>query len=190
MNVGYLYVTRNLVDDVLYVGQSSKMDERSLASYLGSGDYFRQALAEHGESNFAKTILDYYDDSSELDYAEVHTIARLRAEGLDLYNGGVGGARTQQQFIRAMFERFGVLPNVRREWFSAVDTHHDEVRELILCAAADTDTDAFYRELEMQLRLTQDLTGPCPRCGANSGLVCRTKTGNPSKNHAGRRVSG
>lgn len=183
--VGYLYVTRSAVDDMLYVGQSSKMDEHSLATYLGSGDYFRQAIAKHGERAFSKTILDYYDGQTELDYAEVFTIARLRAEGFDLYNGGVGGPRAQRQFIIAMSDRFMVVPAQRAEWFEAVATNHDEVRELI-ASGADVSADDFYRELEAQLRQTQDLSGGCSRCGATAGAICRTKTGNPSRNHAGR----
>lgn len=185
MTVGYLYVTSNSVDDLLYVGQSSKMDEHSVATYLGSGDYFTKAIAEHGADAFTKTILGYYDDQAELDYAEVREIARLRAEGFDLYNGGVGGPRAQSQFVRAMFQRFGALPPLRTEWFEAVDAHPDEVKELI-AAGADVSTDDFYRDLEAQLLLTQDLSGECSRCGAVVGAVCRTKTGNPSRNHAGR----
>ena len=188
MHIGYLYVTRNAVDDVLYVGQSSQMTEQKVATYLGSGDYFTQAITKHGEQAFSKTILGYYDDQAELDYAEVFTIARLRAEGFDLYNGGVGGPRTQRQFIVAMFDRFNVVPDLRDEWFSAIAENRDEVKEFI-AYGADVSTDDFYCELEAQLRQTQDVTGECSHCGATPGAVCRTKTGNPSRNHAGRLVA-
>lgn len=186
--VGYLYVTRSAIDDMLYIGQSSKMDERSVATYLGSGDYFKQAIAEHGAENFSKTVLDFYDDQAELDYAEVHTIARLRAEGFDLYNGGVGGPRAQQQFIRAMFDRYRVVPVLRAEWFEAVAENHADVRELI-ASGGDVSNDEFYRELEAQYRVTQDLSGDCSSCGSTAGAVCRTKTGNPAQNHAARRAA-
>lgn len=187
MHIGYLYVTSNSADGVLYVGQSSRMDKTSIATYLGSGDYFRQAIATYGELVFSKTILDYYDDQAELDYAEVFTISRLRAEGFDLYNGGVGGPRAQQQFISAMFKRFRVVPVQRSEWFDAVATNHDEVRDLV-ASNAGLSADDFYRELEAQLRQTQNLSGECPRCGAIEGAVCLTKTGNPSRNHARRLI--
>ena len=185
MPVGYLYVTSNSVDDLLYVGQSSQMDEGSVATYLGSGDYFKQALAEHGEQSFSKTILGYYDDQTELDYAEIHAIARLKAEGIPLYNGGVGGPRAQRDFVMAMFRRFRVVPMLTEQWFEAVDKNHDEVRDLI-AASAEVTVDAFYVELEAQLLQTQDLSGECPGCGAAVGAVCRTKTDKPSRNHVKR----
>lgn len=188
MPVGYLYVTSNTIDDALYVGQSSKMDDHSLATYVGSGDYFTKAIAEHGADAFTKTILGFYDDQAELDYAEVHTIARLQAEGIPLHNGGVGGPRAQSQFIRSMFNRFRVVPMLTKQWFEAVDENHDEVRDLI-AAGADVSNDDFYRDLEAQLLQTQDLSGECPGCGATVGAVCRTKTDKPSRNHVKRPVT-
>ncbi|MFT3888934.1 MAG: hypothetical protein QM713_12330 [Arachnia sp.] len=185
MPIGYLYVTESAVDHFLYVGQSSRMDERSLATYLGSGDYFTRALAEHGEQNFSKTILDFYEDQTELDYAEVYTIARLRAEGFHLYNGGVGGPRAHGPFIRTMFEHYRVMPRMTDAWLAAVADNRAEVIE-ILAAGHDTPTDDFYREYEVQLLQTQDLSGDCPSCGSVAGAVCRTKTDKPARNHAKR----
>lgn len=178
-------MTRNHVGDLLYVGQSTKMDPESLATYIGSGDYFKQAIAEHGVESFTKEILGFYDDQADLDYAEVHAIARLRAEGFDLLNGGVGGPRAQREFIRAMFQRFRVVPQMVDGWFEAIEQNREEVRDLI-AASAEITTDDFYREYEAQLLQTQDLSGACARCGAGAHEVCRTKTGNPAKNHVGR----
>lgn len=188
MTVGYLYVTSNSVDDLLYVGQSSKMDERSVATYLGSGDYFTKAIAEYGPEAFEKTILGCYDDQAELDYAEVHAIARLKAEGIPLYNGGVGGPRAQRDFVMAMFRRFRVVPMLAEQWFEAVAENHDEVRDMI-ATCGDVSTDDFYRVLEAQLLQTQDLSRECPGCGAAVGAVCRTKTDKPSRNHVKRPVT-
>ena len=188
MPIGYLYVTESKVDGMFYVGQSSRIDEHSVATYLGSGDYFAQALAQHGAENFTKTILGYFDEQADLDYAEVHAIARLRAHGCDLYNGGVGGPRAQRQFIRAMFERFGVFPTMTDAWLAAVETNVQEVRALI-AKGAEVSSDDFYVEYEAQLLQTQDLTGECPRCGAAVGAVCRTRTDKPSRNHVKRPVA-
>ncbi|MGX1703318.1 hypothetical protein [Microbacterium sp. NPDC055357] len=187
MHVGYIYVTRSSVDDYRYVGQSSRMDERSIATYLGSGDYFAQAVAEYGRDNFEKTILGYYDDQADLDYAEVLTIAQMRADGFTLYNGGVGGPRAQRQFVRSMFDTFGVLPQMVDEWHQTIAVNREDVMALI-AAGADVSTEDFVRELEAQLLQTQDLSGTCPRCEAAAGAVCRSKTGNPTRNHVSRPV--
>lgn len=187
MNIGYLYVTSNDVNDGVYVGQSSKLDDSSLTLYLGSGDYLRQAIDELGREHFTKRIVGYFDDQVELDYAETVLIAEMSANGIPLYNGGVGGPRAQKQFILSMLERFGVHPLMPEEWLEAVKSHPEEVREF-LSEGASVDTDTFYLELESQLLITQDLSQECPRCAASIGEVCRTKTGKPARNHAGRRL--
>lgn len=186
MSIGYLYVTTNDVNDIRYVGQSGKLDSRSVRSYLGSGDYLRQAINEIGVGRFTKQVVAYYDDQVELDYAEVLLIAELKANGIALYNGGVGGPRAQQAFVKESFQRFSALPTMLTEWLEAMKSHALEVKEL-LSAGSDLSSDDFYYELERQLLITQDLSEVCLRCDSQPGEVCRTKTGNPARNHAGRR---
>lgn len=185
MSIGYLYVTRNDVDGWAYVGQSRQLDPRAVETYLGSGDYLKRAMAEIGAEHFQKRILGYYDDESDLDYAELLLIAEMRAAGVDLYNGGVGGPRAHSQFIRSMIGAYGVVPTLFQEWHQAIKAHPAEVKAM-LAEGDNISTDDFYRELEAQFLQTQDLTSPCPSCGAEVGAICRTKTGNPSKNHARR----
>jgi|GEM_PF-5255212 len=185
MSIGYLYVTTNDVNDRVYVGQSNKLDEHSVTTYLGSGDYLRNAIEEFGHESFTKHIVDYYDDQADLDYAELLFIAKFNAKDIPTYNGGVGGPRAQSAFIQAMRQRFGVMPQFTEAWLEAIESHPETVKEL-LAAGYEVSSDVFYRDLEQQLLITQDLARECPRCGAAVGEVCRTKTGNPSRNHAGR----
>ena len=185
MAIGYLYLTRNRTTNIAYVGQSSRLDPQHVQSYLGSGDLMRQAIDEYGTDSFQKEILGYFDDQNALDYAEILKIAELRDSGESLYNSGVGGPRTEAKFIDAMYSKFGVVPMMTDEWLNVVANRSPDVKEL-LAKIEEPDTDDFYRELEAQLLSTQNLTGACPGCGANIGEVCRTKTGNPSRNHARR----
>ena len=185
MAAGYLYLTRNVDDGWVYVGQSSRLDERSVSKYLGSGDLMSQAIQKHGESAFRKEILGYYDDQNELDYAEILEIARLRAGGFELYNSGVGGPRTESRFIGDMHSKFGVSPVVFSAWYRVVRSHPEEVKGLLIDIGAPS-TEEFYWELERQLQVTQDLNRMCAKCGAGIAQVCRTKTGKPARNHAGR----
>lgn len=185
MTIGYLYLTRNHVNNMAYVGQSSRLDPQSVQSYLGSGDLMRQAIDESGADSFYKEVLGYFDDQNLLDYAEILKIAELRNAGESLYNSGVGGPRAEAKFREAMLSRFGVVPFLTEKWLDVVTDSSTDVMGL-LASIEDPSTDDFYRELENQLLITQDLSIECPRCDANPGEVCRTKTGNPSRNHARR----
>lgn len=185
MTVGYLYLTRNSANGVLYVGQSARLDPLSIQTYLGSGDLMRQAIDEIGAQNFHKEVLGYFDDQASLDYAEILKIAELRNAGEALYNSGVGGPRAEQGFKRAMRSEFGVIPQMTNEWLDAIAKSPTEVRNILTNLEVPT-TDDFYRELETQLLVTQDLSSVCPRCNAIAGEVCRTKTGKPSRNHSKR----
>lgn len=185
MDVGYLYVTRNLFDGWVYVGQSSRLDQWSVSQYIGSGDLMRQAILEHGEINFEKEILGHCDNQNELDYEEVLAIARFRAEGFELYNLGVGGPRTDSEFVAAMRTAFGLAPKLASAWYRAVKNHPVEVKELPANIGLPS-TEDFYSELAQQLSATQDLSGACDKCSAPIGEVCRTSTGKPVRNHASR----
>lgn len=145
----------------------------------------RQAIAEFGVDSFKKELLGYFEDQNALDYAEILTIAGLRNAGEALYNSGVGGPRAEEGFVRAMNSTFGVVPMMTQEWLEVVTHRSSEVKGLLAGIEEPTPED-FYRELEAQLLVTQDLTGVCPGCGAAIGEVCRTKTGNPARNHARR----
>lgn len=185
MSIGYLYLTRNRANDKVYVGQSGRLDAHSIENYLGSGDLMRQAIDKFGSDSFHKEILGYFDDQNSLDYAEILKIAELRKAGESLYNSGVGGPRAELAFREAMLTRFGVVPMLTQQWHEAIANAPAEVKN-ILSSIGEPDTDDFYRELEAQLLITQDLGSACPGCGANVDEVCRTKTGNPTRNHARR----
>lgn len=105
--------------------------------------------------------------------------------GEALYNSGAVGPRAEEKFVRAMSSTFGVVPMMTQEWLEVVTHRSSEVKGL-LAEIEEPTTEDFYRELEAQLLVTQDLTGVCPGCGAAIGEVCRTKTGNPARNHARR----
>lgn len=185
MPVGYLYLTRNRTNNKAYVGQSSRLDAQSVQSYLGSGDLMRNAIEEFGAESFHKEVLGHFDDQNLLDYAEILKIAELRNAGESLYNSGIGGPRAEAEFRKAMFSRFGVVPKLTKQWLDVIANSSAEVK-ILLASIEEPETDDFYREYEAQLKITQDLGNACPRCNANVGEVCRTKTGNPSRNHARR----
>ncbi|SIS10781.1 hypothetical protein SAMN05880568_2817 [Microbacterium sp. RURRCA19A] len=84
-----------------------------------------------------------------------------------------------------MFDAFGVSPLMTAQWYEVVKANPNKVKELLAEGHA-LHTDEFYRDLGRQFQVTQDLRHECPSCGAEVDAVCRTKTGNPAKNHARR----
>ena len=56
--IGFVYLTTNLVNGKVYVGQYTfKKDKRLNATYIGSGTVFEQALEKYGRKNFKRKIL-------------------------------------------------------------------------------------------------------------------------------------
>jgi len=102
-------------------------------------------------------------------------IAELRAAGELLYNSGVGGPRAEAKFIDGMYSRFGVAPKMTLQWLDVVANRSSEAKGL-LASIEEPTTDDFYRELEVQFLVTQNLSGACPGCGANVGEVCGTQS--------------
>lgn len=185
MTVGYLYETKNQVDGTSYIGQSSRLDAESDATNLGRGALLLCAVAEQGAENFKKRILGWFDDQVDLDYAHILAVAKRRADGAALYNRDDGGPRWWDQYKEEIFKQFGALPVNVEAWYQVVATESEYVKSLLAKGLAEDKSVANYN-YEVQLRQTQDLTGECPSCGAAAGSVCRTKPGNPAKNHVKR----
>lgn len=93
---GYIYVTTNLINKHMYIGQHkyniNKIDE----SYLGSGTLFLKALKKYGKENFKVEMLGIAHTKKELNQLEKYFIATFidkYGKGM-LYNmaeGGQGG---------------------------------------------------------------------------------------------------
>lgn len=56
--IGFVYLTTNIVNGKIYVGQYTfKADKRLNANYLGSGTVIEQAIKKYGRENFKRRIL-------------------------------------------------------------------------------------------------------------------------------------
>lgn len=69
----YIYKTINRINNLIYVGQSSK-DSYASESYLGSGAKLRRAIKKYGKENFTKEILEDNVEPSMLDEREIYWI--------------------------------------------------------------------------------------------------------------------
>jgi len=87
---GYVYLTTNLVNGKLYVGQKKgKFNPK----YFGSGSYLKQAIKKYGKHNFRVKAIEYANDKITLDMLEIKYVAECRNYiGKDnVYNLADGG---------------------------------------------------------------------------------------------------
>ena len=74
--IGYVYETTNLVNDMKYIGATTKF----IDSYIGSGIEIKKAIKEYGKENFSKRILSFAYSLSELSELEVFFIQQVSAD--------------------------------------------------------------------------------------------------------------
>jgi len=86
---GIVYVTRNLVNNKIYVG----VHTRNMDGYLGSGYYLRNAIRKYGKENFIRTTIDEFDEIEIGLAKETYWIGELNSRwpsGYNLNDGGRG----------------------------------------------------------------------------------------------------
>lgn len=87
----YIYMTKNMINGKIYIGQSTKDDEQ----YLGSGRILLEAFKRYGRASFERTIIEHCDNKAHMNERERYWIAFYDSTNRDIgYNiaaGGVGG---------------------------------------------------------------------------------------------------
>ncbi len=127
----YIYKITNLINNKLYVGQSSKTINES-ESYFGSGKIIRRSIEKYGIENFKKEILCKCDSKEELDVKEMYWIEKLNSMipiGYNLTSGGggvVGYKHTDKAIIKiskssaelwtSQEYRDKILPTRKTQW--------------------------------------------------------------------------
>lgn len=120
---GKIYKTTNLVNGMIYVGQTTKDDE----NYLGSGFYIIKAVKKYGRENFKREILkDDIPSQKLLDVWEFVFIKKLRATD----------PRIGYNILPGTANDFGCgspskLPRVRAKIKKSRQNTSDEVRDKI-----------------------------------------------------------
>lgn len=117
MYIGYIYKTTNLINDKVYVGQSTQIDEAIMRNYRGSGILILKAINKHGKENFKKEIIEWVSgEQSDLDKREVYWMdfydSRNPSVGYNLKGGGARGrlAESTKKLIIETKVRNGTLP--------------------------------------------------------------------------------
>ena len=94
---GYIYLTTNLVNGKIYVGQ--KKSKTFLGNkYLGSGKLLNNAILKYGESQFLVEQIEECSNKDELNEREIYWISEFNATdrtiGYNISYGGNGGDNT------------------------------------------------------------------------------------------------
>jgi hypothetical protein len=89
-----VYLTRNLINNKIYVGKHSTWNEED--GYLGSGLKLKNAIKKHGKEIFERIILHYCYDEQQMTEIEIQIVDESFVARKDTYNlcvGGNGGAK-------------------------------------------------------------------------------------------------
>ena len=91
----YIYMTQNLINRKIYIGQSKRDIEES-KDYYGSGYIVNKAIKKYGKENFCKTILvKNINTKQKLNLLEKYYIKLLKSQdsgiGYNIADGGTGG---------------------------------------------------------------------------------------------------
>lgn len=90
---GYIYLTENLINGKLYIGQHKFVNKSGIDSdYIGSGVMLYRAIDKYGRDNFKCTLLEYCSSSEELNEREKYWISLFDGTKSSLfYNIADGG---------------------------------------------------------------------------------------------------
>lgn len=89
---GFIYMTRNNINNHIYVGQKKYDKHKLYLSYLGSGKLLHTAIEKYGKENFSKIILENCSTKELLDEREIYWIEKTNALNNKNYNMAKGGA--------------------------------------------------------------------------------------------------
>ena len=96
-----IYLTENLTNEKLYIGQTVRDDN----TYLGSGLLIQRAIDKYGRENFKRVILIECSSQEELNEQEIfwiQTLNTLQPNGYNLELGGNGKGKVSKETLKKM----------------------------------------------------------------------------------------
>ena len=96
---GLIYLTTNLVNNKIYIGQTTKIEKWKNGEYKGSGSLIFTAIKKYGIKNFKSDLICYCphklthkESQKELDNLEIFYIKEFNSLCPKGYNLGLGGS--------------------------------------------------------------------------------------------------
>ena len=147
--IGYVYLTVNDVNDIVYIGKRQK--PKFEKAYEGSGTHLKLAFKKYGKDKFHTTIIEECDTEEELCAAERKWISCYRSHGFELYNiaeGGKGGNMVA----------WDSLPTERRSEINAKNSEsHRGEKNPFYGKSHSEETKAILREKNKHNRIPKEL---------------------------------
>jgi len=170
----FIYKTTNNINGKWYIGVHSTDDLND--GYLGSGVRLLQAIHKHGEENFSKEIL-YFFDSRDLAFdKEKQIITEDVVNDRQSYNmctgghGGVGKLIPTEETRHKMSETRKKLPHpgLGKKYKPASEERKQKMRELMLAnpprgMLGKTQSKDTRKKMSDAAKTRPHAT--CPRCG-------------------------
>lgn len=119
---GFIYITRNLINNKLYIGQRKIYEKWK--TYLGSGILIKKAISKYGKENFKRYIIYYAKDQEtlneyELFYTKVFDVVKSKKWYNVCYGGGgtSGYHHTEEHKRKLSKSKIGEFnPNYNRKY--------------------------------------------------------------------------
>lgn len=176
---GYIYLTTNLVNGLIYVGQHVATQFEP-EKYIGSGTAFRKALKEFKRENFKCELLEEAFSQADLDAKETYWIDHLEAMnptiGYNLKGGGGHGRgykHSEEDKIKCGNSWRGKKRPPRTK---------EHIAKLI---KANT---GFKRSEETKLKISNTLTG-CVRSANTRQKMSKARLGKPISEETKQKIS-
>ena len=89
---GYIYITTNLINGKIYIGQHKVENNEFDTNYYGSGKLLLEAIDKYGKDNFKCELIDWCNSEEELNNKEIYYIERYKSTTENNnYNISLGG---------------------------------------------------------------------------------------------------
>ena len=95
---GYIYITTNKINGIIYIGQHKS--KKFTTSYKGSGTLIRRAIEKYGKENFEVHLIEWCETQKDADEKEKYWEKLYGLPNIDIgYNITRGG---QDKFFTGM----------------------------------------------------------------------------------------
>ena len=99
MAYGIVYKLTCKLNDMKYVGQTTRSLEIRFKEHAKADSYIGKAIRKYGEENFSREVIEECETSEQLNEREIFWIAHFNCKQPNGYNQTDGGDGATEQFI-------------------------------------------------------------------------------------------